>query len=102
MDLLIINFQLKDLGREQYEEVCKEVAPVFENIPGLISKTWLADSESNTYGGIYAFEDALALEGYLESEIFKGLGENPHFSNVSARRFEVLSEPSEVTNSPHL
>ena len=99
MDLLIINFQLKDLDRGQYEKICDEVAPAFQSIPGLISKTWLADSESNTFGGIYAFEDKLALENYLESEIFKGLGENPHFANISAKKFEILPEPSRVTNS---
>jgi len=99
MKLLIINFNLENLSREDFEKVCEEVAPAFEAIPGLISKTWLADSDSNTYGGIYAFENKEALDGYLDSEIFKGLGDNPHFANVSVKKFSILEKPSKVTNS---
>ncbi|MGH3144571.1 MAG: GNAT family N-acetyltransferase, partial [Rubrobacter sp.] len=28
------------------------LAPAFADLPGLVSKTWLADEETNTYGGV--------------------------------------------------
>ncbi len=39
MHILVINFNLHDLSREQYEGVCDELASTFASIPGLISKT---------------------------------------------------------------
>ena len=51
MHILIINFNLNELSREQYESVCGEFASTFAALPGLISKTYLANEETNTYGG---------------------------------------------------
>ena len=38
MHILIINFNLNDITRSEYEAVCAEVAPEFAAIPGLVSK----------------------------------------------------------------
>lgn len=38
MKILIINFNLKDQTREEYDAVGIEAAPLFTKIPGLISK----------------------------------------------------------------
>ena len=43
MHILIINFSLEGVDRAQYEEICDEVAPAFAEVPGLISKQWLAN-----------------------------------------------------------
>ncbi|MBC24487.1 MAG: hypothetical protein CMJ32_11320 [Phycisphaerae bacterium] len=97
MHILIINFHLKELGREQYEAVCNEVAENFAGIPGLISKHWLANEDTNTYGGVYVWKDHQSLLDYKNSEIFISILENPAFDNVQALDFEVLAEPSSVT-----
>ena len=96
MHILIINFNLENLARPDYEAVCDEVSGAFAAIPGLVSKKWLANEETNT-GGVYLFNDRQAMLDYRESELFKSLGENPAFVNISITDFELLAGPSSVT-----
>ncbi|MCH2141244.1 MAG: YdhR family protein [Phycisphaerales bacterium] len=97
MHILIINFNLNNLSRSEYEAVCNEVAPAFAEIPGLISKKWLANEETNTYGGVYLWKDRQAMLDYQASDIYKGIAANPAFANMTAADFEMLAAPSQVT-----
>ena len=97
MHILIINFNLNGIDRAQYEGVCDEVAPAFAAVPGLVSKKWLADEATNTYGGVYLFADKQAMLDFQQSELFAEVGGNPAFANITARDFEMLSAPSKVT-----
>ena len=51
MHIQIINFNLKGISRDEYEAVNDEIVGVFASMPVLVSKTWLANEETNTYGG---------------------------------------------------
>jgi hypothetical protein len=82
MHVQVITFNLKGIGEEEYLKVAESVAPVFADLPGLVSKHWLADAETNIYTG---------------SEVFAGMASNPHFENVTARDFGVLEGPTGVT-----
>ena len=97
MQALIINFNLDGITRSDYEGVCNELAPAFAAVPGLISKHWLADEANNTYGGIYLFQDQVALDGFLASELFAGVGGNPALVNATANPFSILEGPTRVT-----
>ena len=97
MHVQIINFNLKDASRDDYEETCSEIAQAFADLPGLQSKHWLADEAGNTYGGVYIWESREAMQSYLESELFSQVANNPAFENVSSREFEVLEGPTRVT-----
>ena len=97
MNILVINFNLNGLSRADYEQVCADLAPTFAAIPGLISKHWLANEDTNTYGGVYIWEDKASMLAYMESEIFQSIGANPALANVVANDFEVLTGPSQVT-----
>ena len=97
MHILIINFNLNELSRSQYEGVCDELAATFAAVPGLISKTWLANEETNTYGGVYLWKDKQAMLDYQASELYAGIGANPALANITATDFEVLENPSKVT-----
>lgn len=66
-------------------------------MPGLISKVWLANASTNTYGGVYTWEDREAMEQYRESELFSAVATNPHFAEVSSTDFGVLEGPTSVT-----
>lgn len=98
MHIQIINFNLKDLTVNEYEELCNEVAGAFAQVPGLLSKVWLADRETNTFGGIYIWRDAQALRAYETTELFQNVVENPHLANITVREFGVLEAPTRVTN----
>ena len=97
MHILIINFNLHEITREQYEGVCDELAPTFASIPGLISKTWLANEETNTYGGVYLWRDRQAMLDFKGSELFGEIGSNPALTNMTTTDFELMEGPSRVT-----
>jgi quinol monooxygenase YgiN len=100
MHIQIINFNLKDMTDAELRSTADEVAPAFASVPGLLSKVWLADVAKNTYGGVYIWQDAAAMQAYLASELGKGVLGNPHFANLTTRDFEVLSGPTTVTGGP--
>lgn len=97
MHILIINFNLDGVSHEDYEASCLEVAPVFAALPGLISKTWLADEATNTYGGVYVWESHQAVLDYKESDVMAQLLGNPVFTNITVTDFGILAGPSGVT-----
>ena len=97
MQILIINFNLDGLTEEDFASSCDELAPAFAAVPGLASKVWLADRAEGTYGGVYAFESAKAVDDYLRSDLFAGVGATPGLVNISVRRFGVLEGPTRVT-----
>jgi hypothetical protein len=97
MHILIINFALEGISEEQYGGQVEPVAPAFADLPGLVSKTWLANEETNTYGGVYVWRNREAMEAYKESDIYKGMMANPHFKDVTVKDFAVLEEPTRIT-----
>ena len=99
MNALIVTFELDEIDDATYREHAERVAPAFRDVPGLISKTWLAAPERNTYGGIYLFADAAALEAYLGSDIVRGMAENRHFRNLNLAAFGTIAGATRVTTS---
>ena len=97
MELLIINFGLSGIGEADYRTVCDQLAPAFADVPGLATKVWLADTGSGTYGGVYTFEGAAAVDAFLGSELFAAVGAMPTLRDITVRRFGVLEGPTAVT-----
>lgn len=97
MHIQIVNFRLKDMSEGDYRGHCEAIASAFANLPGLISKTWLADSGTNTYGGVYVWRDRRAMEDYAETDLYKGMLSNPHFGGVTVRDFAILENPTRTT-----
>ncbi|MDP6750917.1 MAG: YdhR family protein [Candidatus Poribacteria bacterium] len=97
MHIQVINFNLEGITRTEYEAVCDELAGAFAALPGLISKHWLADEQNNTYGGVYIWETQDAYQGFIDSELFAGVGANPALTNITSRDFDVIEGPTRVT-----
>lgn len=94
----VINFNLEGITRDDFMGVADEVAPNFAQLPGLISKAFLSDEASNTYGGVYYWESQKDCEAYRASELYaQALANNPNFTNLSDKGFDVLEGPSQVT-----
>ena len=45
MHILIVNFRLEGMGDEDYRAIADTIAPAFADLPGLVSKTWLANAD---------------------------------------------------------
>jgi quinol monooxygenase YgiN len=97
MHIQIINFHLANLSEDDYRALCDEVAPTFAQVPGLLSKVWLANRDTNTYGGVYTWASREAMEAYLGSELFSAVASNPSFAQVTSLDFDVLEDPTTVT-----
>jgi heme-degrading monooxygenase HmoA len=98
MQVLIVNFNLKGVDEAQYAKLCDDAAPAFAAVPGLISKFWLKNSDTATYGGVYIFEDRSALNRFQESDLFRALAVNKNLTNITADDFAVFEAPTRVTN----
>jgi putative monooxygenase ydhR len=97
MQILIVNFNLDGLSEEDFASSADELAPAFAAVPGLASKVWLADRAEGIFGGVYMFESEQAVDDYLASDLFAGIGATPGLVNISVRRFGVLDGPTRVT-----
>jgi hypothetical protein len=93
----VINFHLNNLSETGYRALCDEVAPAFAEVPGLISKVWLANGITNTYGGIYAWASREAMEEFSKSELFSAVATNPNLADITSVDFDVLEDPTSVT-----
>ena len=97
MHVQIVTFGLEGLSDGEYRSHCEAIAPAFAQLPGLVSKTWLANAETNTYGGVYLWQDPESMEGYAETDVFKQMAANPNFKNFTKKEFDVPEGPSRIT-----
>jgi quinol monooxygenase YgiN len=98
MHIQIVNFNLREMSDEDFRTLCDQLAPVFADLPGMISKVWLADPATNTYGGVYTWQNRQAMEAFTQSELFQNVANHPNFTNITARDFEILDGPTRVTH----
>ena len=101
MHMQVITFKLDGIDDAAYQAHAEQNAPVFAALPGLRAKIWLVNHQTNTYGGIYAWDDVAAMRAYQGGEIFQGLQANPHLIDVTVRDFSVLAGPTKVTRGEY-
>jgi heme-degrading monooxygenase HmoA len=99
MHVQIVSFHLKGMTEAEFRAMSDQLAPTFASVPGLISKTWLADAGTNTYGGVYLWDSEASCHAYQASELFKAVKSHRNFAEVSSREFGVLDGPSKVTRA---
>ena len=97
MHIQIVTFQLKDLSADDYLAACDQLAPSFAAVPGLISKVFLADGQSGTYGGVYTWRDRAAMEAFARTDLFASVAHHPNLTGLVSRDFAVLEGPTAVT-----
>lgn len=99
MHVQIITFGLEGLSDEEYRSHCEAIAPAFAQLPGLVSKTWLANAETNTYGGVYLWRDRRSMENYERSDIYGGMLANPHLEGIAVKSFPIVEAATEITSN---
>ena len=97
MDIVIINFSLKGITAQDYYQLCDQLAPAFAAVDGLQSKVWLADPDTNTYGGVYTFSSPADVDRFFASPLFADIAAHPAVDQPQVRRFQVMDEPTRVT-----
>jgi heme-degrading monooxygenase HmoA len=96
MHIQIITFQLKDLTEDAYVALCEQVAPSFAEVPGLISKVFLANRDTGTYGGVYTWHDREAMQAFARTDLFAAVAQNPNLVGLTSADFGVLEGPTAV------
>ena len=99
MIIQVVTFNLKDLSDAEYRSICDGLAPELARVPGLVSKVWLADEASNTYGGVYTWANRQVMDAFAGSDFFKAFATNQNFANISSRAFAILDGPSQATRA---
>jgi heme-degrading monooxygenase HmoA len=97
MYIQIVNFHLKERSETAYAELCDQVAPAFADLPGLISKVWLADAETNTFGGVYTWESREAMDAFTQSDLFRTVATHPNLDGITSKSFNVMAGPTRLT-----
>jgi hypothetical protein len=98
MHAQLITYQLRDISQAEYlKEMVEPDARALAKVPGLISKIWLADKEKNAFGGFYLWENRIAMEDFMHSDLVKAVVSRPFVRNVSSVDFEVNQNASLVT-----
>ncbi len=97
MHAQIITYHLKDLSQAEYEKLCEPLAPIIATQPGLIEKVWLADPATNTYGGIYKWEDRRAMEAFMQTDLVKGFASHPGIVGLASQDFPVWEKATRAT-----
>jgi hypothetical protein len=97
MHAQIFNYQLNGMTFADYLAGSPPDATVIAEVPGLISKLWLADQATNTYGGFYLWVDRAAMEVFMASGLVAAIMARPHLSNITSRDFAVPEALSRTT-----
>ena len=94
MRILSVRFKsstpLKDL-----EAPWLELAPQFNAVPGLLSKTWIQDGD--LLGGIYTFRDQASVDAYAAGPIVTAMMSDPTLSDFRLEQYDVLENLSAIT-----
>jgi AAA+ ATPase superfamily predicted ATPase len=98
MHIQIVHFNLQNLSEADYVKACETMfAEAFRDVDGLLSKVWLSSPETNTYGGVYTWQDKQAMEAFQKTELFGAVATNPQFANLTSKDFGILEGPTQVT-----
>jgi Putative mono-oxygenase ydhR len=97
MHAQIVTFALNDLDEAGYRVLGAELAPAYGALPGLLTKVWLASPKTNTYGGVYLWEDTAAMDRYLASDLLRTVMSSPHLADLTSRDFAVYEDVTRET-----
>ena len=97
MHAQIINYHLNGITEADYLAGSPPDAEAIARVPGLISKVWLADPATNTYGGFYLWRDRAAMEAFMGSGIVAAIMARPHLAGITSRDFAVPEALSRAT-----
>ncbi len=97
--VLLVNFKL-NVSPAEYEKTVTPMADAFAEVEGLRWKVWLLNQEEREAGGVYLFEDEPSCAAFLAGPLAAAVKSAPLLREFSVKRFEVMTEVTEVTRGP--
>lgn len=97
--ILQVNFKFS-VSPDEYDAAVAPMADPIADVPGLQWKAWIMNASEREAGGIYLFSDAASRDGYVTSDIVKGILAHPALSDFSVKMFDVMEAHSAKTHLP--
>ena len=97
--ILQINFKFNISAAELAEGFAPLAEPIAQ-APGLRWKIWTINEAENEAGGIYFFNDESSLDAFLNGPLAEQVKSHPAFSDMSAKPFDVMPEPTATCRGP--
>jgi hypothetical protein len=94
--ILQINYKLNG-PQVEYERENLPYAQPIANMPGLRWKVWIINEAQSEAGGIYLFDDDVAVQAFLDGPIIAEMKGDP---TLSIKAFDVISELTAITRGP--
>lgn len=94
MHALLITFT-SNADPKELQAVAIDYAKALRGVDGVVSKTWLADGD--TQGGFYLFADKAAAQSFRSGPMVGALRSHPAFRDLTIREFAVSTELSALT-----
>jgi hypothetical protein len=97
--VLQINFTFS-VSPAELRQAWLAVAHPIADTPGLRWKIWLMNEVKREAGGVYLFDDADAMQAFLDGPIAAALKNDPALSSLSASQFDVMEDYTAITRGP--
>ena len=97
MHVQIVTFRLEGITEAEYRAGCEAETGVFNELPGLLGKIWIARPETNTYGAVYLWRDRDAYAQYVDGEVFQSILDDESLAGVESADYEVLDDLTRAT-----
>jgi hypothetical protein len=69
-----VTFTMKAQAPEQEQKkILNQLVKVYQQVPGLKQKYFLADPKTGDAGGLYVFENQESLDKYLKSDVWRNV-----------------------------
>lgn len=94
--ILQINYKLA-APRAAYEAENLPYGQPIADLPGLRWKVWIINEATGEAGGIYLFDDAAAVRGFMEGPIVAEMQADP---TLSIKAFDVIADLTAITRGP--
>lgn len=91
MHLLVVKYNLKNMTLDQHYQLGVDVAPNFtsEKIKGFIGKSFIGNTDTGVFGGVYHFKSKEAINNYLTSEFWQGIESHPNLVNFTKEIYGI-------------
>ncbi|MBL9036617.1 MAG: YdhR family protein [Rhodospirillaceae bacterium] len=94
--ILQINYKLNG-PRAEYERENLPYAQPIADLPGLRWKVWIINEAKSEAGGIYLFDDDVAVQKFMDGPIIAEMKGDP---TLSIKAFDVIADLTAITRGP--
>ncbi len=87
------------------DEFQAEISPLAEQFAatdGLIWKLWALDEANSQFSGLLLFEDAAAMQAFLDGELAAAVTSHSALSDFEITPFAIMGDESKITGAPQM